>query len=440
MKSSAASKPASKGQIARSWQRWRQWIEPWYLVYAALGAMVAGLVPVLLPLLIVSRAGSAAQVGLVMAAVNLGGLTAPAWGSLADRFRLHRWLLTGGLVIIALGLAGFSLTTQPAAWLGLAFLQGIGAAGAATVANLFVVEAHPKAEWDQRIGWLQTFYGLGQVGGLLLAGLLSQLNLQAGLLVTAGLSAAAAVVSWFTAHSPPAPSTTKPVLLHPARTGEWAMISPQRLFHHMDLSALKKLGPALRSPFGVFLLIWLFIVAGPAALFSQYPVVMQTVFGVAPGISSPAFAVAAALGLALYSPAGRWSEQRGPLLVMRIALGVRLLAFLALLGLGITRLGVRGWLALVAFALIVVAWSVISVCGTALAASLSAVGEGEGLGIFNAVNALAGVLGAVLGGWIAGTWGYGYLSTLGMVGIVAGLGFSLLPGLSAAQEKEPAHP
>jgi hypothetical protein len=29
---------------------WRKWIEPWYVVYAMLGAIIMGLIPVLLPL------------------------------------------------------------------------------------------------------------------------------------------------------------------------------------------------------------------------------------------------------------------------------------------------------------------------------------------------------------------------------------------------------
>jgi fucose permease len=70
-------------------------------------------------------------------------------------------LLAGGLLATALGLAVFPFTTLPMAWLGLALLAGLGAAAAATVANLFVVEAHPQIEWDDRIGWLQTFYGGG---------------------------------------------------------------------------------------------------------------------------------------------------------------------------------------------------------------------------------------------------------------------------------------
>jgi len=416
-------KPAPQAHVS---QAWRQWIEPWYLVYALLGAIAAGLIPVLLPL-IASRGGSAAQVGLVVAAVSLGGLTAPAWGSLADRYRLHRWLLVGGLLVITASLAGIALSAGAAARFVFALGEGAGAAGVATVANLFVVEAHPKEEWDERIGWLQTFYGVGQVVGLLLAGLLAQPGPQAGMLVTAGLSAAAAVLAWLTAHTPPPPSTAKPVLLHPALHGEWTSSSPQRMFHHLDLKAWKKLGGFLVSPsgFGLFLLVWVLTFAGPAAVFSQYPVMMQQEFGVNPAISSAAFAAAAGLGLALYSPAGTWSRQMGPWRVLRISWIIRLVAAAGLFALGFAGFNISGWLALLAFALIVLAWSAISVAGTTLAARLSSSGEGEGLGVFNAATALAGVVGALLGGWAAGAWGYNSLAVLAGAGVALGLVISI---------------
>lgn len=418
---------------------WRRWVEPWYLAYALLGATVAGLVPILLPLM-VSRARGATEVGLVMATVSLGGLTAPLWGRLADRHRLHRWLLAGGLFFTTIGLAVFPFTEDLLAWLGLALLQGIGAAAAATVANLFVVEGHPKTEWDTRIGWLQTFYGGGQVGGLLLAGVLGQAHPCAGLLVAAGLTALAILPGWFTTRTPPAPLTPRPVLLHPARHGEWAVGSPQRHFHHATWESLRRLGSPLRSPFGFFLVAWLLSFAGAAAVFSLYPVLMEQVYGVPPRLSSSGFGVAAGLGLLLYSPAGRWSDRFGPARVLKAALGVRLLAFLSLLALGLTRASGRGWPALPVFVLVVLAWSLLSVSGTALTAQLSAAGEGEGMGLFNAATAVAGVIGAALGGWIAGGWGYRPVLGLPVAGVTCGLilasGIRPAPGSSQNPRSE----
>jgi predicted MFS family arabinose efflux permease len=183
----------------------------------------------------------------------------------------------------------------------------------------------------------------------------------------------------------------------------------------------------LHLRFGVFLAIWLVSFAGAAAVFSLYPVLMQQVFGITPGLSSIAFAVAAGLGLALYAPAGHWSEHSGPDRVLQTGLGLRLLAFLGLMGLGLVNLPGRQWLALLGFALVVLAWSLLSVGGTALTAYLAPTGEGAGMGIFNATTAVAGVVGAVLGGWVAGHWGYAAVSGLAAVGVALGFLFALSP-------------
>jgi hypothetical protein len=129
--------------------QWRRWIEPWYLAYALSGATTSGMLLILLPLA-VSRTGGASHIGLVMAAFSLGGLTAPLWGSLADRYRLHRWMLFGGFLMTTIGLAAFPFTSNKSTYVGLAMLQSMGAAAAGTVANLFVVEGHPREEWDER--------------------------------------------------------------------------------------------------------------------------------------------------------------------------------------------------------------------------------------------------------------------------------------------------
>jgi MFS transporter, DHA1 family, tetracycline resistance protein len=388
---------ASAVTVAETGPWWR-WIEPWYLAYALRGAVGAGLLPILLPLF-VSRTGRAGAAGLVVAAFSLGGLTSPLWGDLADRFRLHRWLLAGGLLTMAIGVALFPLATTAAGWILLALLQGVGAASAVTVANLFVVEVHPRAEWDERIGWLQTFFAGGQVGGLLLAGVMSQVGIDVGMLAGAGLAASGALIGWWTTHTPPRPAEPRPVLLQPDRSGEWAVSTPQRLFHQVNRSALHQLGPALHSPFGLFLVIWLLSFGGAAVFFALYPVLMQKVYALDAGTSSLAFAVAAALGLVLYSPAGRLSERLGPTRVLQAGWVARLLAFLGLLVIGILQVGSGRWLALVCLAIVVLAWSLVSVGGTALAAQLSPIGQGEGQGLFNAATGAAGVLGAALGGW-----------------------------------------
>lgn len=399
---------------------WLHWIEPWYFVYTLLGIAAAGVIPVLLPL-VVGQSGAATEVGMVMAAVSLGGLSSPLWGILTDRYRVHRLVLTTGLFLTAAGLAAFAFTTQPFIWFILALLASIGIAGSSTVANLFVVEAHPKEEWDERIGWLQTFYGLGQVIGLLLVGILSTINLRIGLLATAGLAGLAILLGWLMTKSLSLQSVANPIFAHPARHAEGTIHSPQRSFHLMNLKDITKLGKVFRSRFGLFLVVWLLAFAGAAAVFSQYPLLMEKAFHIAPAISSTAFAVMAGLGLMLYTPSGQWSERFGATTILRGSMVIRLLAFVILFTLGLIRLSSSAWLALLAFAFVVLAWSLMSVSGTDLAATLSTAGEGEGLGIFNAITALAGVIGAILGGWVAGIWGYNATPIVAVVGLALSL-------------------
>ena len=422
----ATSRSAQSKALARL--TWRQWVEPWYFIYALQGVVIGGMAPMLLPLAVI-RAGSPVYVGLVMAAFSLGGLTAPLWGRVADYFRWHPWLLISGFSVTALGLAAFAFTTTPVVWLGLALLQGSGASRAITMANSFIVEAHPQEEWEKRIGWLQTFYGGGQVAGLLLAGLLVEADVRTGLLVAAGLSATAAL-SVLLARRPSLPSPTSdltPTFPHPH--SEWTHGFTEFPARRLLRQALRPpVWPTLRSPFGLFLTSWLISFIGTAAFFSLYPVLMQQVFGTPPGLSCTIYAVAAGLELILYPWAGQWCERYGASRVLGTGMGVRLAAFLGLLCLGLTQPSARSWLALFIFTFVVLAWSLLTVSGTALTARLSATSKGEGMGLFTAASAVAGVIGATLAGWVAGHWGYPAVLGLSVCGL--GIGLLLIASIS----------
>jgi MFS transporter, DHA1 family, tetracycline resistance protein len=396
-----------------------RFIEPWYAVYGLMGFLVAGVIPILLPLLAGSQHGPVAA-GVTVAAVSLGGLTAPLWGGLADRQRWHKRSLVAGLAAAAAAMALLPFTTQPAVWFVLAILIGAGSAAAATVANLFIVEAHPQAEWDERIGWLQTFYGVGQAAGLLAAAAMSGWDMRAAWGLAAAVCAAAALLGWLTTDGV-GRRIDHPVLIYPPRHAEGSILSPQSLFHSLDRRTPGRLGGALRSPFGIFLLTWLLSIGGSAAVFSQYPLLMQHVFGIGPAASSIGFGAAAGLGMFLYAPAGGWGERIGPARIYRIGLGIRGAAFLGMIGLAASAPESGGRAAIPIFGVAVLAWSLIGVSGTAITARFSPRAEGEGMGIFNAVNALANIAGAAAGGWLAGALGYASLIGLAAAGAAGGL-------------------
>ena len=106
--------------------------------------------------------------------------------------------------------------------------------------------------------------------------------------------------------------------------------------------------------------------------------------------------------------------------MLQTGLGLRLFAFLDMMSLRLANFDGRQWLALSGFALVVLAWSLLSVSGTTLTADLAPIGEGAGMGIFNAITAVAGVIGAAAGGWVAKSWGYNAVSGFAAVGVALG--------------------
>jgi MFS family permease len=390
-----------------------------------------GLVPILLPIVAV-RYG-VGHVGLVMGAFSLGAIAAPVVGDLADRYRAYRSLAAACAALCAVSLWLFPLAAaalQPL--LGLA--NGAGFAGAVTLANLLVVERHPKAEWNSRFGWLETALSVGQGGGLVLAAWLSGLTAPNALLIAAVVPAAAIPLSLMliprrsgtATAARPASGIASPAVGHlPAsvgQVGEWGPASPLRVrpLHQRTLADLGRAAGLLRGPFGWMLASWIPAYAGTAIIFALYPVLFSRAFGVAPRSSAVAFAGIVFLSLPLFIVAGRVSQRRGPAAILAGALGARvvLLAVLAALA----AIGhVPAVLPLAAFGGVMFAWSFLSVASPGLTAQLVPGAEGDAQGALNAASGLAGLGGSVVGGFAAGLWGYPAALGIGAGAVLAGL-------------------
>jgi MFS family permease len=395
-------------------------------------------VPILLP--IVSVRYGVGHVGLVMGAFNLGAFAAPLTGAFADRFRAYRTTAVACAAVCAVSLWLFPLAA-PALQLLLALLDGAGFAGAVTIANLLVVERHPKAEWDARLGWLETVLSVGQGGALLLAAWLSTLSARNALLIGAFVPAAAVPLAAVliargpqTPRPPAPPAHPAPSLPVPAepddlphhlsrlgQVGEWGPASPSRVHnprrHRNPLAAARNV---LGGGFGSMLAAWMPAYAGTAIIFSLYPVLFSHSFGIAPQTSAIAFALIVFASLPLFVVAGRVSQRRGPVLAMADAMATRVV----LLGLlaGLAAVGhVPAVLPLAAFAGIMFAWSFLSVASPALTAQLVPGAEGDAQGLLNASSGIAGLVGAVAGGEVASAWGYPAALALGAAAVAVGL-------------------
>ncbi|MDR0344071.1 MAG: MFS transporter [Nocardiopsaceae bacterium] len=407
------------------WQaRWRpgQRLEPWFAPFALVNGAGIGLSPILLPAT-AARYG-VGHVGLVMGAFNLGALVAPVVGSLADRSRAYRTLAAAAAAVTALALALFPWA-GPAAQVLLGLGEGAGFAAALTVANLLIVERRPEAEWNSRLGWLETTLSVGQAGALFLAAWLSGLSTRSALLAAGIVPAAAIPLALMLI------PRVRTAALRPARAGhqlasngqvgEWGPASPSRVHHlHQRRRPLAGVRALLGGGFGWMLAAWIPSYAGAAVVFSLYPVLFRHAFGVATTTSALAFAVIVLVSLPLYVMAGRVSQRHGPAPVIAAALALRIVLLGALAAFAAAS-HVAAVLPLAAFAGIMCAWSLLSVASPGLTAQLKPGEEGDAQGLLNASTGLAGLLGSVAGGLIAGSWGYPVALAAGAAAVALGL-------------------
>jgi hypothetical protein len=418
-------------------------MSPWYGGYAFQGVVVLGTAPILLPLIVGGAAGPA-EAGLVVAALYIGQLAAPMFGALADGSGRHRLIYAAGYLLLAVGLGLFPLAQSVLEWFVLALMQGLGVAATNTVASMFIVEFRPKAEWDRRIGWMQTCYGIGQAAGLGLAALLQQAP-TLGMLASAALMLPGLLFGLLGAprgrraaqqHGPAKPAAQGPAQHQAEGAASRHHAPPRQILPHGHIgpaggALLGRFLADLRSPYALFMLCWLLVMLGTWLIYNLYPLLMQQVYGVGAGASSIYYAIGAGIGVFAYAPSGVLGQRIGDGAVVLIGSLMSLASVGAMAALAIWQPAGVAVLGPLAFVLLPVAWSPLIVAGTAWAAQLSTMNEGEAVGILNSTTALASVAAAFGAGVLASRFGFDAVLYLAAAAMVLG-SLLVLPLLRAA--------
>jgi hypothetical protein len=279
---------------------------------------------------------------------------------------------------------------------------------------------------------LQALSGLGQVLGLLLAGVIGgRYALAYG--IAAALVAASVPMALLTLRGIQVPVSVPRAMAaaHPPLGGEGWGGSPQRMFHISTWQGLGRLLCELEMPFARLMLVWFVAFIAIGAVFTMLPLALIRVFGVSTGLPATTYAFAAAASLVVYPLVTRLSKRRGARLALQAgfalrAIAIALLAVSFLSGPGgmLTGIPAAVPLALAGFVVLVVAWPLLGVSGTALAAQLAPGEKGEALGLFNASTALASAIGAFLGGWAMDVVGYGQVCMVAAVIVALAVLFS----------------
>ena len=405
-----------------------RWLSAW-----ALGSVAFGGASLLVPLYVVELGGGPVALGLLAAtATAVAAPGAVVFGRLADRVGHRRPLVVGTLVTVAGALAAIPFLGSVTGVVVANAVLWLFVGSVAPVLTTVVVEGAPESAWGEGIGRLNAAQGYGWAGGLVVGAVWPALPFVDGprplfflFAVCAGLAGV-----WVGGTLPrvsagaPDPATARRVdrLLAASRRGirgATFSFSPARLYWASRSVRVGRVRRRLDATLGTYFLASGLFLAGSAAFWAPLPLFLTGAgFG-----SGPVFGLYLAASLAsavLYDVVGGMTATGDLRRLQAAALTARGVLFPAvvgaaglgsLLGLGATSL---------AFLAVGATWAVLLVVGTAIVTRLAPPSaRGELLGLHAAVGALAGGVGATLGGWAAS---FGYAVAFAVAGglVVAG--------------------
>ena len=297
-------------------------VEPWYGGYGLVGLVLLGVGPILIPLQVDPRGPAA--VGLVVAAFYVGALFTPFVGAYADRTGRQRSIFLACFPLMSLTIVGFAYAGSVWMWALLAAVFGGAGAVAGTVGGMFVVEGHPKDEWNERISWFRLAYGLGQVVGLLIAAFTATRLLTgwwiAAVAIAFGLFVGRIGIPPLRPASNPAEHLAPQSSARPIGAISWAL----HAFHRPSLASLRA---AVRGPYGLFLLVWLLTMVGVQTFFNVVPLIMRDTFAIKPSLTSLLFMLGAGIGAVMYPICGRLADTFGPGRVLALGMLITIASF-----------------------------------------------------------------------------------------------------------------
>jgi MFS family permease len=372
--------------------------EWWFVAHFIFGVAYLGMIPILVPTYIISITNSAAEAGVVMAIIGLGALAAPVIGGFADKYLAHRIAQLGGLVALAAGALVFAFAQEDLVFAIAAIFTGLGVATLMMINPSLIVGAGFDQDTESsKLTRLNQVAILGQLtGGLLIAGLTQAgLSFQARFLVVAVFP----FVGFFIVAATNKSATERLRQTAPSSTEETSN------------EAKLTLGKILLTTFGLFLLAMAINGMSQSVLESQYPNYMQKVFNISPALSATALSVTAVVNLLFLGVAGSWMAKKGPNPVFMASLIMRLAAAVILIGLMmVSKVPAFLPLGMYVILLVGIAW-------VDLAGRLSIAGIGATQGLLMGSLALGTFFGALLGGWLAETFGFQILPWITAVGV-----------------------
>ncbi|MBI0582904.1 MAG: MFS transporter [Methanomassiliicoccus sp.] len=401
--------------------------------------MAGGSTSPLIPLFITEAlAGTVAQVGLLSAISSLAAIPSHIlWGNLSDAAKKRRAFVLIGFGGMALAMLMMAFSINFFQYLIANVVMGVLSTAAAPVGTVLILESFPKKEWAKRLGDFSRIGGLGWVLGLLIGTIWiafftgagsSAVEMRALFLLAGSLSLVSVFLAYRWVPEPGELVDRSQIsgALHrvPLFTVERARYMPQRVMHVLMISTKNMRVENFPSNLRRYYLYTLVTFTGFLTFYVGLPIFLKQYAGMT---SAEVFVIYLASSVAsalTYSVAGRWATQYGSKKLQVGAVAGRMAVFpsfflVTLLGLSTTGL-------LVVFcalhALLGFFWANISVSGNHIVSNICKKEcRAESTGMYGAMQGSAAVAGALIGGYVAQSLGYGVVFAIASAFLVVGL-------------------
>jgi len=407
----------------------------WFYCYVPHG-MSGGATSALIPLFAYGLGGTVAEVGIIAAATSIASVPAfILWGGLSDRLGRRKVFLLIGFLGSAVSFVAMAASTTMSQFYLANLLIGFLGAASGPVGAVLVMETAERKQWPARLALLSRISGVGWVVGLLLGiawltigpRLVGEVGAMRALFVIGAalaLLSALLATNWLAEPRERVERRDIPLVDIHFRV-ERVKYLPMRLLHFLDPRDHREGRARLSGSLKVYLASVFLMFSGFTAFYGFFPIFLKEAYALSSPEIFAVFIASQVTSAVFYPRVGRWIGDRGSRPVQLYAcLGRSLLfpAFFFVSLLGLPRSSLFG-ASLLLHAGVGLCWAMINVAGSTLVSRLAPQGgRAEALGAYNAMQGFGSIVGPLLGGLVAGVYGFGWAVGASVAFVLAGSG------------------
>lgn len=389
------------------------WLYSW-----SVGSVAFGTTSLLTPLYVVELGGDAFDLGILAAVAAFVGIPgAVLFGKLADRRGPRREYVLGALGVLAAMVVTIPMIDSITLVIVANGAVWFAFAAAMPVLTMHAVSNASSNSWSERIAQLNKYQGVGWAFGLLLgtvwtgatglhvdsAEAIRTCFLAAGVLAVVGIVIGVRTIPPTTTGTPP--KARRRIAVRRAGRFDIRSVTFPFTVSRADIAGVnpRRFSSRFTPRLAVYFIAVVGIFTGFSAFFAPLPAFLTGV-----GFDTESifllYLISSLSSAITFGTVGRLASVHDVPIIQAAGLFTRGIAFpiVAIIGI-VLGAGLSGFVALiVVFSVIGVTWAIITVTAGTIVTALAPVAiRGEALGVYAALTAMAGGIGALLGGTIA---------------------------------------